>query len=83
MLQYMFHGFNCRAETKWRDTLLDIGTEEIGHVEMLCTMIARLLKKALVAEQEEAAEQQPVIWLAEPMVQVRSIAPAKVLFLDL
>jgi Mn-containing catalase len=36
--------------------LLDIGTEEIGHVEMLATMIARLLETSPVEAQEEAAQ---------------------------
>jgi Mn-containing catalase len=33
--------------------LLDVGTEEIGHIEMLATMIAHLLDKAPVSMQEE------------------------------
>lgn len=35
MMQYLFQGWNCRAEGKYRDMLLDIATEEIAHVEML------------------------------------------------
>jgi len=53
MMQYLFQGWNCRGPAKYRDMLLDIGTEEIGHVEMLATMIAHLLDKAPVAVQEE------------------------------
>jgi Mn-containing catalase len=60
MMQYLFQGWNCRGEQKYRDMLLDIGTEEIAHVEMLATMIAQLLDKAPVEEQEQAA-QDPVI----------------------
>lgn len=33
---------------------MDIATEELGHVEMLATMVARLLEDAPVEEQEEA-----------------------------
>jgi Mn-containing catalase len=33
--------------------LLDVGTEEIGHIEMLATMIAHLLDQAPVSMQEE------------------------------
>jgi Mn-containing catalase len=40
--------------------LLDIGTEEIGHVEMLATMIAHLLDKAPIRLQEEGAK-DPVV----------------------
>ncbi|MCI3924666.1 manganese catalase family protein [Paenibacillus sp. TRM 82003] len=60
MMQYLFQGWNCRAEAKYRDMLLDIGTEEIAHVEMLATMIAQLLEGAPVEQQERAA-QDPVI----------------------
>ncbi len=40
--------------------LLDIGTEEIAHVEMLSTMIAQLLDGAPAKEQKEAAK-DPII----------------------
>lgn len=60
MMQYLFQGWNCRGPAKYRDMLLDIGTEEIGHVEMLATMIADLLEKAPINMQEEGAK-DPVI----------------------
>jgi len=60
MMQYLFQGWNCRGPAKYRDMLLDIGTEEIGHVEMLATMIAHLLDKAPVQVQEEGAK-DPVV----------------------
>jgi len=60
MMQYLFQGWNCRADQKYRDMLLDIGTEEIAHVEMLATMIAQLLDHAPVEEQEQAAK-DPII----------------------
>ncbi len=41
---------------KYRDMLFDIGTEEIAHVEMLSIMISRLLDKAPIGDQEEAAK---------------------------
>jgi Mn-containing catalase len=55
-LNYLFQGWNCRAPQKYRDMLMDIGTEEIGHCEMLATMIARLLETSPVETQEEAAK---------------------------
>jgi len=55
MMQYLFQGWNCRGPAKYRDMLLDIGTEEIGHIEMLATMIAHLLDKAPATVQEEGA----------------------------
>jgi Mn-containing catalase len=60
MMQYLFQGWNCRGPAKYRDMLLDIGTEEIGHVEMLATMIAHLLDKAPLKTQEEGAK-DPVV----------------------
>jgi Mn-containing catalase len=56
MMTYMFQGWNCRGPQKYRDMLMDIGTEEIGHVEMLATMIARLLETSPVEAQEDAAQ---------------------------
>ncbi|SDC15345.1 Mn-containing catalase [Terribacillus halophilus] len=60
MMQYLFQGWNCRAEGKYRDMLLDIATEEIAHVEMLATMIAQLLDGAPAHDQDEAAK-DPVV----------------------
>lgn len=60
MMQYLFQGWNCRGPAKYRDMLLDIGTEEIGHVEMLATMIAHLLEKAPIKMQEDGAK-DPVV----------------------
>jgi len=56
MMTYLFQGWNCRGPQKYRDMILDIGTEEIGHVEMLATMIARLLESSPVEAQEDAAQ---------------------------
>lgn len=60
MMQYLFQGWNCRGPAKYRDMLLDIGTEEIGHIEMLATMIAHLLDKAPIKLQEDGAK-DPIV----------------------
>lgn len=60
MNQYLFQGWSCKGPRKYRDMLLDIGTEEIAHVEMLCSMIGMLLEGAPVQAHEEAAE-TPVV----------------------
>lgn len=60
MMQYLFQGWNCRGPAKYKDMLLDIGTEEIAHVEMLATMIARLLEGAPEETQQQAAKSSPV-----------------------
>ncbi|REJ11023.1 manganese catalase family protein [Halobacillus trueperi] len=56
MMQYLFQGWNCRAENKYKDMILDIATEEIAHVEMIATMIAQLLDGAPANDQEQAAK---------------------------
>src|SRR5690606_30872481 len=48
--------WNCRGPAKYKDMIMDIGTEEIAHVEMLATMIARLLENSPVEAQEDAAK---------------------------
>lgn len=60
MMSYLFQGWNCRGPQKYRDMMLDIGTEEIAHVEMLATMIARLLETSPVEAREEAAKNSAV-----------------------
>src|SRR4051794_30146161 len=60
-MQYLFQGWNCRGPMKYRDMLLDIGTEEMAHVEMLATMVCRLLEGASAEAAEEAAKNSSVI----------------------
>ncbi|MFG1815502.1 manganese catalase family protein [Kribbella sp. NPDC049174] len=59
-MQYLFQGWNCRMEGKYKDLLMDTATEEIGHVEMLATMVARLLEGAPATVTAEAV-QDPVM----------------------
>jgi Mn-containing catalase len=59
--QYLFQGWSCRLAGKYRDLLLDIGTEEMAHVELISTMIARLLSDAPLSVQEAAAEDNPTL----------------------
>jgi Mn-containing catalase len=55
--QYLLQGWNCRLPGKYKDMLLDIGTEELAHVEMLVTMIDRLLT-APMKETDSLSEEQ-------------------------
>ncbi|MCD4523544.1 manganese catalase family protein [Nocardioides sp. cx-173] len=61
MMQYLWQGWNCRIPGKYKDMILDIGTEEIGHVEMLVTMMARLLEGAPSETQADAAAANPAL----------------------
>lgn len=54
-LQYMFQAWGARGPAKYRDMLLETGTEEIAHIEMLATAVALNLEGAPL-EQDEAAK---------------------------
>lgn len=60
MMQYLFQGWNCRGPAKYKDMMLDIGTEEIGHVEMLANLIAHLVDQAPTEDQENAIK-DPIV----------------------
>ncbi|MDN5750458.1 MAG: manganese catalase family protein, partial [Pseudonocardia sp.] len=59
--QYLYQGWNCRLPGKYKDMLLAIGTEEMAHVELICTMIARLLDDAPLSAQEAAVDGNPAL----------------------
>ena len=54
-LQYLFQAWGARGPAKYRDMLLETGTEEMGHIEMLATAVALNLEGAPL-EQDKAAE---------------------------
>ena len=56
--QYLFQGWSCRLPGKYRDLLLDVGTEELAHVEMICTMIARLLQDAPMSARDAVTDHE-------------------------
>lgn len=59
-MQYLFQGWSTRGNEKYRDLLMDTGSQELGHIEMLATLVARLLEGAPVYEQEKAAK-DPIV----------------------
>jgi Mn-containing catalase len=60
-LQYLFQAFGARGpDKKYRDMLLNTGTEEIAHIEMLATAVALNLEGA-PTQMEEAAK-DPIIF---------------------
>ena len=61
MMQYLFQGWTCKMPGKYKDMIMDIGTEEIAHVEMLTVMIARLLEGAPSETTEKAAAANPAL----------------------
>ncbi|PZR52186.1 manganese catalase family protein [Xylanimonas oleitrophica] len=60
-MQYGFQSWNAHIPGKYRDLLFGIGAEEMGHVEMLATMIAQLLEDAPLGVVEGAAQDDPAV----------------------
>ena len=60
-MQYLFKGWSCRMPGKYKDLIMDVATEEMGHVEMIATMVARLLEGAPAAATTKAAAADPVV----------------------
>lgn len=60
-LQYLFQAFGARGPVKYRDMLMETGTEEIGHIQMLATAVALNLEGSPAHVQEAAAAQNPVV----------------------
>lgn len=52
-LRYLTQRF-IMPDEKGKALLSDIGTEELGHVEMICTMIEQLIKDASIKEIKDA-----------------------------
>lgn len=61
MMQYMFQAWGSRGAKKYRDMLLNTGTEEIAHIEMLATAVALNLEGSPMNVKEEAAEESPMV----------------------
>ncbi|WP_430790523.1 manganese catalase family protein [Actinoplanes sp. G11-F43] len=61
MMQYLWQGWSCRVPGKYKDMIMDIATEEIGHVEMLTTMLARLLEAAPSEATNKAVAANPLL----------------------
>jgi len=60
-LQYLFQAWGSRGPVKYRDMLLETGTEEIGHIEMLATAVALNLETAPNELKDEMAADSPII----------------------
>jgi Mn-containing catalase len=60
-MQYMFQGWNMHTPGKYRDLVFGVAAEEVGHVEMLATMIAQLLEKAPLGVTTDAIQDDPTV----------------------
>ena len=61
-MQYSIQGLNCEDAAR-KDLLMDIGTEELSHLEIVGTL-ARLHLKPMKSVREEA-EADPLIAIAD------------------
>lgn len=59
--QYLFQSWNSRGPQKYRDMLLETGTEELAHIEMLATAVALNLEGADGALKESVAKENPAV----------------------
>jgi Mn-containing catalase len=60
-LQYLFQAWGNRGPAKYRDMLLDTGTEEISHIEMLSTAVALNLEGATNDLKDQIAGENPIV----------------------
>jgi Mn-containing catalase len=61
-MQYTLQGWNCVDDIARRDLLLDIGTEELSHLEVVGALIRMHLKH--LKTDREAAEADPLVTIA-------------------
>src|SRR6201996_5390005 len=61
-MQYTIQGWNCIDDVARRDLLLDIGTEELSHLEVVGALIRMHLKD--LKTNREAAEAVPLVTIA-------------------
>ena len=61
-MQYTIQGWNCTDDLARRDLLLDIGTEELSHLEVVGALIRMHLKD--LKTDREAAEADPLVTIA-------------------
>jgi Mn-containing catalase len=60
-MQYMFQAWGARGPKKYRDMLLNTGTEEMAHIEMLATAVALNLEGSEPGVQEGVAAKSPMM----------------------
>ncbi len=60
-MQYLFQAWNFRGPKKYRDLVLQTGTEELSHIEMLCHAVALNLEGSKEPVKEGVAANSPII----------------------
>ena len=75
-LQYLFQAWGWRGPAKYRDLLLDTGTEEMAHIEMLATAVALNLNEASDEMREQMALHNPLAGTVMGGMDMRHILSA-------
>ena len=60
-MQYLFQAWNAKGPEKYRDMLLDTGTEEMAHIEILATAVAKNLEGAPHEISDKMADEDPLL----------------------
>ncbi|MEV6894788.1 manganese catalase family protein [Kribbella sp. NPDC051137] len=60
-MHYMFHGWDMHVPGGYRDLVFALGAEQVAHVEMLATVVARLLDHAPRQAADAAARANPAV----------------------
>ncbi len=60
-MQYLFQAWSFRGPKRYKDLLLQTGTEELAHIEMLCHAVALNLEGSKEAVKEGVAAKSPIM----------------------
>jgi len=60
-MQYLFQGWSCRGEEKYKDMLMDIATEELSHLEIIGSLVG-MLNKGAKGDLAEGTDQEAELY---------------------
>src|SRR3954468_19526552 len=60
-MHYMFQGWDMHVPGGYRDLVFALGAEQVAHIEMLATVVARLLERAPRQVADAAAQANPAV----------------------
>jgi len=60
-MRYMFQGWDMHVPGRYRDLVFALGVEQVAHIEMLATVVARLLDRAPLQVVQAATLANPAV----------------------
>jgi Mn-containing catalase len=60
-MHHMFRGWDLHVPGRYRDLVFELGAEQVAHIEMLATVVARLLEHAPAEVVDEATRANPAV----------------------